>query len=366
MESEQVANNSIYIIFIGFFVIIIIGITAMLYISRNIYKQVGGEPAEIAEIAEQIAQGNLDERIDKNAESTYGILASIQKMMNNLRSQIKETVDAANVIATSTGQISITVTQLSTSTSETVTAVNETTATIEEVNQTMEVANDRANFVSESSKKTENISKDGENSVNDTTVGMDNIREHMEHIAEKIMVLSEQSQEIGKIITTVDDNAEQSNLLAVNAAIEATKAGEQGKGFSVVAQEIKDLAQQSKKATEEVRNILDEIMKSTGTAVMSIEQGSKAVHSGVELSNKSGDSIRLLSSSIRESAQAATQILASMREQSTGVNQVALAIESINLASKQNLEGTKQLEIAAGNRNDLGINLKKIVEWYKL
>src|SRR4028119_1286641 len=106
---------------------------------------------------------------------------------------------------------------------------------------------------------------------------MQRIREQMEAIGESMMRLSEQSQAIGAIIATVDDLAQQSNLLAVNAAIEAAKAGEQGKGFAVVAQEVKSLADQSKQATTQVRTILNDIQKATGAAVMATEQGSKAV-----------------------------------------------------------------------------------------
>jgi len=128
----------------------------------------------------------------------------------------------------------------------------------------------------------------------------------MESIAESIVRLSEQSQAIGEIIATVNDLAEQSNLLAVNAAIEATKVGEQGKGFVVVAQEIKSLATQSKEATAQVRTLLGDIQKATSAAVLATEQGNKAVEAGVKQTAEAGDSIRLLADSVNEAAQAAT------------------------------------------------------------
>ena len=134
----------------------------------------------------------------------------------------------------------------------------------------------------------------GRKSVESAIEGMQRIREQMESIAESIVQLSEQSQAIGEIIATVNDLAEQSNLLAVNAAIEAAKAGEQGKGFAVVAQEVKSLAEQSKQATAQVRTILGDIQKATSAAVMATEQGSKAVEAGVKQSGEAGESIRQL------------------------------------------------------------------------
>src|SRR3982074_1011373 len=111
----------------------------------------------------------------------------------------------------------------------------------------------------------------------------------MEAIAESMMRLSEQTQTIGQIIATVEDLAAQSNLLAVNAAIEAAKAGEHGKGFSVVAQEVKSLGEQSRQATTQVRTILSDVQKATTTAVMATEQGSKAVEAGTRQTEAAGE-----------------------------------------------------------------------------
>ena len=179
------------------------------------------------------------------------------------------------------------------------------------------------------------------------------------------MKLTEQSQTIGEIIATVNDLAEQSNLLAVNAAIEAAKAGEQGKGFAVVAQEVRSLAEQSKEATAQVRTILNDIQKATNTAVLATEQGNKAVEEGVRQSKDAGESIRLMGMSIEESAQAAVQIAASSQEQLTGMDQVAQAMGDIKLASEQNATGMKQVESAVQNLHELGQKLKHLVEQYK-
>jgi methyl-accepting chemotaxis protein len=195
---------------------------------------------------------------------------------------------------------------------------------------------------------------------------MHRIQEHMDLIADGIVRLSEQSQAIGEIIATVNDLAEQSNLLAVNAAIEAAKAGEQGKGFVVVAHEVKSLAEQSKQATAQVRTILGDIQRATSSAVMATEQGSKAVDSGAKLTGEVGESIRLLAQSISEAANAATQISASAEQQLVGMAQVALAMQNINQASAQNVASTKQAESAALSLHGLGQKLKQSVEQYRV
>ena len=196
--------------------------------------------------------------------------------------------------------------------------------------------------------------------------GMHRIESQMESIAESIMKLSEHGQVIGGIIVTVEDVAEQSNLLAVNASIEAAKAGEQGKGFAVVAHEVKTLAEQSRQATAKVRNILDDIQKATTGSVMTTEQGSKAVEAGLKQSIEAGDAIRKLANSVAEAAQSTTQISVSSQEQLVGMDQIVSAMESIKQASTQNVTATKQVESAARDLHELGQKLKHLVEQYKV
>ncbi len=155
-------------------------------------------------------------------------------------------------------------------------------------------------------------------------------------------------------------------MLAVNAAIEAVKAGEQGKGFAIVAQEVKSLAEQSKQATVQVRAILGDIQKATSTAGLTTEQGSKAVEVGVQLSGNVDESIRMLSESIEEAAQAATQIAVSAQQQLMGLDQVVLAMQNIGQASAQNAVSAQQTENAAKNLHELGQKLKQLAAQYRV
>ena len=194
---------------------------------------------------------------------------------------------------------------------------------------------------------------------------MKHIRQQMESIAASMLRLGEQSQAIGEIIASVEDLAQQSNLLAVNAAIQATKAGEQGKGFAVVAQEMKNLAEQSRQATTKVRNLLGDIQKAAGVAAMATEQGSKAVEAGVRQAAQAGESILGLSTSVVESADAAILIAAASQQQLAGVGQVAAAMEEIKHATSANAALVKQVESSVRNLGHLGQRLKQMVTTIK-
>lgn len=315
--------------------------------------------------AEGIASGDL--RTVVKPQSTQDILGNaFARMVEDLRAQIREISEGANVLGAAASEIVASTSQLAATASESAAAVSETTTTVEEVRQTAQLASEKARFVSDSAQKAAQVSQGGKKSADDVVGGINRIRQQMEAIASSMVRLSEQSHAIGQIIATVEEIAIQSNLLAVNAAIEAAKAGEQGKGFSVVAQEVRSLAERSRQATNQVRTILSDIQKATGAAVMATEEGSKAVEAGVRQSEIAGASIQALSSTVNEAAQAATQISASSQQQLVGVNQVAGAMESIRQASTQNVTSAKQLESAARNLNDLGQRLKTTVERYQV
>jgi methyl-accepting chemotaxis protein len=192
------------------------------------------------------------------------------------------------------------------------------------------------------------------------------ISDQMQSIGETVVTLSEQSQAIEAIVSSVQDLADQSNLLAVNASIEAARAGDQGKGFAVVSQEIKSLADESKEATDQIRAILEDTKKWVSAVVMATEQGSKAVDSGVEQSALAGESIKSLVDRVASSAQEASVIAASTQEQLIGIEQASSAMVQIEKAMHQNLEGTSQVETAAKKLEDLGRTLEQLVKYYRV
>ncbi|MFH0730316.1 MAG: methyl-accepting chemotaxis protein [Pseudomonadota bacterium] len=319
----------------------------------------------MAAISGQVAGGDL--AVTATPVSGRDILGNaFAGMIGNLRKINQEVRNGVNVLASSASQILASTTQIASGMSETATSVSETTATVEEVRQTAQLSAEKSRNVSENARKAALIAEQGNAAVTESMEGINHIKVLMETVAESVVMLSEQTQAIGEIITVVNDLAQQSNLLAVNAAIEASKAGEQGRGFAVVAQEIKSLADQSKQATEQVRTILADIQKATGKSVLAAEQVSKAVAGSVKQAAESGESITMLAEAIGESAQAAAQIAASSQQQLVGMEQVAMAMESIKQAAQQNVSGTRQVEQAAHTLNELGQNLKEMVGKYKV
>jgi methyl-accepting chemotaxis protein len=334
---------------------------ALIHAFRHMTQALG----EVSRVATRIASGDLSEAIKPQSERD-SVGKAFVTMREGLRRSTGELRDAAVVLAASASEILAASSQVAASAAETATAVTETTTTVEEVKQTAQVASQKARLVSENALKATQTSQEGRRAVDDSIEGMHRIREQMGSIAETVVKLSEQSQAIGDIVASVTDLAEQSNLLAVNAAIEAARAGEHGKGFSVVAQEVKSLADQSKHATAQVRAILNDIQKAISSAVMATEQGSKSVEAGVLQSQEASDAIRSLASTIEAGSQAALQIAASSQQQSVGMDQVATAMDSIKRASVQNVSGTRQTEVAAKNLHDVGLKLKELVERYRV
>ncbi|MHC1781079.1 MAG: methyl-accepting chemotaxis protein [Bacteroidales bacterium] len=284
-------------------------------------------------------------------------------MLRKITSEIRSGID---ILAGSSANILTTFTEMSTGASETAAAVSETTATIEEVRQTATLSNQKAKSLIESSQKVSNSAEKGKNSLSEVMNGMDQIDLHMKKITDTVMKLSEQNRRIGEITSTVSDIADQSNLLAVNAAIEAAKAGEHGRGFTVVAQEIRNLADQSKRATIQVKEILNEVNKSVHKAVEATEDATKTVDTGKELVTQSGEVIEILSDNIEEAGEVSLQISSSNHQQMAGMDQIVPAMENIKKASEQNVSGMQKAQKATHEIHNLGQSLKRILIKYNL
>ena len=329
------------------------------------FVEMTGYLHEMAAVSKQVSEGDLTVRITPASDKDLLGNAFVH-MLSNLRKINQEVWDGVNVLASSASEILASTTQIAAGMSETATSVTETTATVEEIKQTALLSSKKSRSVSENAQKAALVAERGHATVSEMVEGVGRIKGLMETVAESLVLLTEQTQAIGEITAVVTDLAQQSNLLAVNAAIEAAKAGEHGKGFTVVAQEIKSLADQSRQATEQVRTILGDIQKATGRSVLAAEQVSRAVEGGVKQTADSDDSIRELAESISEAAQAAEQIAVSSQQQLTGMEQVAMAMENIKQATLQNVLGTKQAEQAAHTLNELGQKLKEIVSRFKV
>jgi methyl-accepting chemotaxis protein len=285
----------------------------------------------------------------------------INGMLNKLTGAISRLRDATSVLNTSVSEILASVTETSTGTAQTAAAVSQTASTVEEVRQTSEIATQRAQGVADRAQRSARISEEGKRATDESAQGMRKIKEQIDLIAEGMKALNTRTQSISQIISTVDDLAEQSNLLSVNASIEAAKAGERGKGFAVVAQEVKKMADQSKEATAQVRAILSEIQTAAAGATNATEQGTKAVTDALGQSSHAGQSIDELAQSVLESAEAATEIAISTQQQASGVDQLANAMEGIRTATHHNLAAIEQVEVSVNRLKDLDNELQSLV-----
>lgn len=258
-------------------------------------------------------------------------------------------------------QIVTSVRQQSATISETAASVSQTSTTVDEIRQTSELALTKAQLVSETSELSATRAQEAVAATQRGVSAMRSIQEEMEGIASSIVELSVRHTQIGEIIQTVNALAEQSNLLAVNASIEAAKAGEHGRGFSVVAREVKALASQSKEAASQIRNILAEIQKSSNAAVMVTEQGTKRVEEGSTLIESLGATIVEFRQVIEDSAQAARQISLTAGQQLSGLEQITGAMKSIEGATHENAQGARELEVAAGQVESVSERIGEIV-----
>ncbi|MEA3354620.1 MAG: methyl-accepting chemotaxis protein [Campylobacterota bacterium] len=399
MDIEVIENiQTTYIIVSVFFIVLILGI--IYYINSTISHPI----STISDISKAIAKGDLTQEIDFRSTDEIGELAdsfrqmniyiqnisdsinkigtgdlsieviksssedilanSVDNMVNNLKNMISDLVEGINVLTASVSQILATTSELSSSASETSSAVMETSTTSEEVRQTSQLNYEKAKHVVESTKQAKLDSTMGRKSFKENMDALQKIQESMDNIAQKIIELSEQSQAVGEIITAVEDIANQTNILSVNAAIEAVKAGEQGKGFSVVAQELKSLAEQSKEGTTKVQKILTDIQKATSSLVMIAEKGSNSVNDGMLQAKKVEDSFVILTKSIEEAANSSYQISLSSEQGQSGMVQISDAMNNIKESNAQNLESIQQVESAVNSLSELSHKLKTISGQY--
>lgn len=308
----------------------------------------------------------LDEQAFEEDDPLIVLGRSLNETVTALQRMVMQTRDAATKASSSTAEILATTSQQVAGATQQSVAVSQASTTIDEVRTIAEQTAQRAQSVSELAQQTVEVSRRGQQAVVETIRGMEEVKTKVESIATEILSLSEQAQSIGQIVSTVNEIAAQSNMLALNAAVEAARAGEVGKGFSVVAGEVRSLAEQSRAATERVEEILSAIQGGINTAVMATEEGMKGVDDGVRRSREAGEAIRQLGDSVTESTQAATQIAAAAGQQQIGVEQIAQAMQSIDQATAQNVAGARQSESAANELDVLSRELLENVEQYQL
>jgi methyl-accepting chemotaxis protein len=322
---------------------------------------------EFQQFVNSVGAGDLTKKSTQEGADELGKLAgSLNQVVSQLRSTTMQTRATTEDLNAAAVEILASAREQSAVTGEQVAAYQETNATMQEVSQSCLQMAERAKEVTTTAEAVSIASISGLDAVQKANQSVEAIHEQAEAVAQNIVSLSEKTQMVGDILATVNDIAEQSHLLALNAAIEAAAAGEHGRSFAVVAGEIKNLADQSKSATVQVKTILGDIQKEINTSVMLTEEAVKRVDIGKHQADMAASAIRNMAANIGQSVQAFQQIVAGSNQQLIGFENVMQAMKDLSRGSEQTTITTRQTEKAAANLTELGAQLRTVTEGYRL
>ncbi len=344
--------------------LLILGIILAMFIGKRVVLPI----QKINEQLTEFEHGNLAVEIPLlKQKNEFGQLTqNLKRVVERLHDQIRDIMDNINVIASSTNEISATVAQITASSSETATAITQTASSAEEVAHLAEGFNEKAKSSLGIGEEAVEIANKGNQAFESIYKLVQDVKNQMEEVAVTVVDLSKQSQTISEITDAVKEIAEQSNILAINASIEATKAGEYGRGFAVVANEVRNLAEQSKKSTQQIRTILDSIQDAIGKTVMKVEESNKTINTGAKFVEQARSSLFRLAEAIEKLTTVLAEIAEYASEQLTGTAQIKEAMDNIKDATAQNVDSMHQLEEVIQDLKDTGENLKEQISIYKL
>jgi len=287
-------------------------------------------------------------------------------MVSTWRISIEKMKEVINLASTSAENMTDTARKQESGTSEQASAVNEVTTTVEELNSSSKHVYEKAEQVSQSSKDVLNIASEGQKAVRDSIEEINTIQGKVKGISEHTLNLSVEAQQIGSIVKAVSDIANKTDMLAINAVIEAARAGEHGKGFSIVATEVRELADQSQKSADKIAALIDNIQSATNSTVLSTEEAIKGFQIGIKLILEAGQTIDNLIKHIQETVNYASEIALASRQQSLGTEQVASVMTNINEAVRDTAGGAARILDEANSLRKLSSDLSNIASNYKI
>ncbi len=295
-----------------------------------------------------------DDAIGKLFEGFTVAVEKIHTMLTQVTEAVSATASASSQISASAEEMAAGAQEQTHQASEVATAVDEMTKTIIDTTKNASTAAELSRMYGENAR-------DGGKIVVETISGMNRIQEVVRKSADTVKELGKSSDQIGEIIQVIDDIADQTNLLALNAAIEAARAGEQGRGFAVVADEVRKLAERTTKATKEIAKMIKQIQKDTAGAVLSMQLGTQEVEQGREMAEKSGQSLKLIIEGAEKVVDVITSVAAASEEQSVTAEHISKNIEAITNVTQESAGGTQQIARAAEDLNRLTQNLQEML-----
>ena len=317
--------------------------------------------------AAQVADGDLTAIVEPQGDEDLRELAgSLNRMVSSLADISGQIKGSVRAIGSSTTDILESANAHGTSAAQQSAAITQASATVQELRAAADEMARHAEDVAREAGDSVKVSDEGGRALAAIAGAMEEIRDRVASIAAEINALSERTQQIGDITATVNELADRSNLLALNAGIEAARAGEHGRSFAVVADQVRGLAEQSKKATARIESILNEVRSATLGAVKAREAGTQVVDHGLELTEQASGGIQSLADTIRRASAAAEQIAASAEQQSVGMEQIAGSMNDLEVSTLSFVDGATRSQGAAQTLDALTSGLAQATSRYRV
>ncbi len=369
-QSQKISNSALAIanstkiwIIILIVVCILIGVSVVLLFSRAMSAPLKRLSAD----AEKVASGDLGVDVEIGSDDEIGQLAqSFEKMIGNLREMIGTLADSSAHVSESSAEMQANAVQMADG-AEVVAVQAITVATAsEEMSATSSDIAQNCQMAAEGAERANKAAEHGAEVVEKSISVMHRIAERVQSSAKTVETLGQRSDEIGAIVGTIEDIADQTNLLALNAAIEAARAGEQGRGFAVVADEVRALAERTTKATREIGQMIKTIQQETKTAVSAMEEGVYEVEQGTGEAARSGEALRKIQDEINSLHMQVQQIATAAEEQTATTSEISNNIHNITEVAQSTVEGARKTSVAAQQLSRLSAELERLVGRFKL
>ncbi len=296
---------------------------------------------ELLAVINQVARGDLSLRGKVTNDALGNVADSINYMLDNFTKVLERVRKAAMEVTACSNNILVAADEMQAGATQQDQEITNTSSAVEELTVSMKQVSNNAEASAEAARRALDAAEQGNRAVRDTLEGMQRIRASVQATAKKIKSLGDRSLEISEIINVINDITEQTNLLALNAAIEAARAGEAGRGFAVVADEVRKLAEHSRSATKDIAALIKAIQAETNEAVVVMEEGTKEVEGGATLADQAGRALDAISTVVRQSAELVQEISLASKQQVRGTEGVAHAMQIISSITRQTSQGTR-------------------------